>query len=342
MHKRIARPAIALVAAGIALSPAGADFIGAAQAQNAQDGEWTPPRTPWGDPDLRGTWPISHLIGTSLERPEEFGERRIMTDEEFAEVQARVAERNSRYDEENDANRIGGGHWAEPTEALRLTSLIVDPPDGRLPERTEAGEAAAAEFGSSWTNTVYDSVDDFDPWDRCITRGLPVSMLPRNYNNGIRIFQSPGWVAIDIEMIEERIIPVDDRPPLDDDIRQWMGDSRGHWEGDTLVVETRNFNGKFGITNFGVPGSPREQHPSSESLRTVERFTRADEDTIQYQITVEDPEMLTAPFTIEYPMERDESYQFFEYACHEDNTAVRNFIETSRYERAQQAEGERE
>jgi hypothetical protein len=179
-------------------------------------------------------------------------------------------------------------------------------------------------------------VADFDSWDRCITRGLPVSMLPRNYNNGIRILQSPGYVVISLEMAHEgRIIPTDGRPPLDPAIRQWLGESRGHWEGQTLVVETANFNGLTGITNLGVPGSPREDNPSSDQLHLVERFTRTGPDTIEYEITISDPVALNAPFTIAYPMQRDESYRMFEYACHEANTAVRNFIETSRFERAQ-------
>jgi len=293
------------------------------------------PRTEWGDPDLRGTWPIWHLIGTPLERPVELGERRVLNDAEFAAVEEQVATRNSRYDDEIGSNKMGGGHWAEPTSALRLASLIVDPPNGRLPELTAIGQRKAAEFGSSWSTSVFDSIDDFDPWDRCITRGLPVSMLPRNYNNGIQIFQSPGFVVIRLEMVDRRVIPVDDRPAPAENLRQWMGESRGHWEGDTLVVETTNFNGAFSLTNLGVPGSPRDPYPSSERLRVVERFTRTGADTIDYEITVDDPVTMSSAFTIAYPMVRDDDYRLFEYACHEGNTAVRNYIETSRYERAQ-------
>jgi hypothetical protein len=314
------------------VAPLAACRFAGAQPSVGDDG-WTPPRTAWGDPDLRGTWPIWHLIGTPLERPPEIGERRALTDEEFELVQQRVAERNARYDDEIDSNTMGGGHWAEPTTALRISSLIVDPPSGRLPELTDEGRRRAAEFGSSWSTSVFDSVADFDPWDRCITRGLPVSMLPRNYNNGVQIFQSPGFVVIRLEMVDRRVIPVDDRPPPADALRQWMGESRGHWEDDTLVVETTNFNGAFSLTNLGVPGSPREPHPSSERLRIVERLTRTGEETIEYEITVDDPVTMTAPFTIAYPMQRDDSYRLFEYACHEGNTAVRNYIETSRYER---------
>src|SRR5690606_24444873 len=149
----------------------------------------------------------SHLIGTPLQRAEKYGERRTMTDEEYAEVVARVEERNTRYDEEIANNKMGGGHWAEPTQALRLTSLIVEPANGRLPELTPLGKELAPLMGSDWNRTVFDTVDDFDSWNRCISRGLPVTMLPRNYNNGVLIKQTPGYVVITTEMVHEaRII----------------------------------------------------------------------------------------------------------------------------------------
>jgi glyoxylase-like metal-dependent hydrolase (beta-lactamase superfamily II) len=297
---------------------------------------WSPPLTPWGDPDISGSWPIAHLIGTPLERPARFGERRLMNDEEFAAVVASVEQRNTRYDAEIASNRMGGGHWAEPTEALRLTSLIVDPADGRLPAMTAAGQSLQAVMGSGWSNTVFDGIQDFDSWDRCITRGLPVSMLPRNYNNGIRILQSPGFVAITLEMAHEtRVIPVDGRPPLDPEIVQWLGESRGRFEGKTLVVETTNFNGLTSMTNPGVPGSPNPPTPTTRAMRIVERFTPTGADTMDYTITIEEPVVLTRSWTAAYPMQRDEGYRSFEFACHEGNSAVRNYIETSRFERGQ-------
>jgi hypothetical protein len=159
-------------------------------------------------------------------------------------------------------------------------------------------------------------------------------MLPYNYNNGIRIVQSPGYVVIDLEMIHEsRIVPID-RQPLDPAIKQWLGASRGYWDGSTLVVETTNFNGQVNQIIAGVPGAPRGEFPSTTDMKTTETFTRVADDRIDYQITIEDPEVLNDRWTISYPMMLDPEYQFFEYACHEDNTAVRNFIETSRYERA--------
>ena len=299
------------------------------------DADWTHPMTPWGEPDLQGMWPLSHLIGVPLQRPEEFGERRLLTDEEFAAEQASVEARDSRF-------LAGAIPVADPAgQAMRLTSLIIDPPDGRFPELTETGVALQADMRSSYRpgQTVFDGIEDFNSWDRCITRGLPVSMSPRNYNNGIQIVQSPGYVVLVIEMAHEaRIIPTEPRPALDSSIRQWLGESRGRWEGNTLVVETTNFTGKTGATSAGVPGSPRPLQPTTENMRFVERFTRTGDETIEYQMTVEDPEVLaTGSWTAAYPMMLDNSYRAYEYACHEGNTAVRNYIETSRFERAQQA-----
>jgi hypothetical protein len=303
------------------------------------------PRTPWGDPDLRGTWPIMHLISTPFQRPEEFGTRAELTDEEYAQTQDRLEARNERYENEIESNKMGMGHWAESslrTEAARLTSLLIYPEDGRFPELTPRGRELQSEFASSWSTEqaggIFDSVADFDTWDRCITRGMPSSMFPFNYNNGIQILQAPGYVIIRLEMIHEaRVVPVDGRPALSSSIRNWMGESRGYWEGDTLVVETTNFNGKVGQTNVGIPGSPRGDTPSTPNIRMVERFDPVSANQINYSITVEDPEVLTSHWTARYPMIRDQEYEFFEYACHEDNSAVRNFIETSRYERAQAA-----
>jgi len=233
------------------------------------------------------------------------------------------------------------GHWAEAShhnDAARLTSLLVEPANGRFPELTERGKELASKMVSSWTGKVFDKPADFDTWDRCITRGLPPSMFPFMYNNGIEILQAPGYVVVRLEMIHEaRVIPVDGRAALDPAITQWMGESRGHWEGNTLVVETTNFNGIGGMTNIGTPGSPPGDTPTTTGMKITERFTRTDNDTIQYEMSVSDPEVLTQPWKARYPMQRDDTYQFFEYACNEDNTAIRNYIVTSRYERAQAA-----
>jgi hypothetical protein len=158
--------------------------------------------------------------------------------------------------------------------------------------------------------------------------------LPRNYNNGIRIMQSPGYVLIVLEMAHEvRVIPTGGRPAPDKSIKEWLGESRGRWEGNTLVVETSNFNGKTDMTNAGVPGSP-PLTPASESLQITERFTRTADDTIDYEMRVEDPEIVTKPWAVAFPLKLDNKYEMYEYACHEGNTAIRGYIETSRYERA--------
>ena len=322
---------------------AGALAMGTALAQPSSEAltypDGTPhPMTAWGDPDLQGTWPIMNLFSTPLQRPEQYGEREYLTDEEYARAEGTLQRREQAYEQEIKTNKMGMGHWAETTttsDAARLTSLTVYPPNGQFPGLTARGEALRPQFGSDDTRQVFDSpTDDFDSWDRCITRGMPSSMLPFNYNNGIRIIQSPGYVVIDIEMIHEsRIVPIDGRPSLDPAIKEWMGESRGHWEGATLVVETTNYNGQVNMTNVGIPGSPRGDTPSTTGMRTTERFTRVSDDHINYELTIEDPEVLNDKWVIRYPMQLDNSYQFFEYACHEDNTAVRNFIETSRYER---------
>lgn len=293
---------------------------------------WTAPMTPWGEPDLQGIWPLNHLIAVPLERPKQFGDRLYLTDEEFTKAQQSQEARDNRF----QSGAIPQADSAGKT--MRQTSLIVDPPNGRFPELTDYGKKLQAEMKSSYRpgQTVYDSIDDFSAWDRCITRGMPVSMEPRNYNNGIRIMQSPGYVVILLEMAHEaRIIPTNGMPPLDSQIKEWLGESRGHWEGSTLVVETTNFNGLVGETSAGVPGSPGPLQPESPNMKVVERFTRVANDTIEFKMTVEDPTVLaTGSYTVAYPTFLDNKYEMYEYACHEGNTAVRNYIVTSRYERA--------
>jgi hypothetical protein len=344
MRERILNLSAIAAAVGLAI---GATSLSNAQEYTYADGS-SHPTTEWGDPDLQGMWPIMHLIATQLQRNPEYGDRRFLNDEEWERAQANLERRDENYDREIESNRMGMGHWAESTtrsDAARLTSLISYPVDGRFPELTARGEALRANFGSSWSSErspdgFNSPTEDFDTWDRCITRGMPNSMLPFNYNNGIQILQSPGYVIINLEMIHEaRIVPID-REPLDAEIKQWMGESRGYWDGSTLVVETTNYNGEVGMTNVGTPGSPQGDTPSTTGMKTTERFTRVGPDRIEYEMTIEDPEVLTDKWTVSYPMFLDPEYQFFEYACHEDNTAVRNFIETSRFERGLSPSGE--
>jgi hypothetical protein len=302
--------------------------------------EWKHPKTPWGDPDLRGMWPVAHLISVPLQRPTKYGDRLHFTEEEMAEQRKAVEARNKRYEEEDSQDRIGMGHWAEVTGLPTQTSLIVDPPNGRLPPQTEAGKQQSAKMGSSWNRKVFDSITDFDTWDRCITRGMPASMFPFQYNNGIQIVQSPGYVVINMEMVHEaRIVPVGKVPALDGEVKQWLGSSRGRWEGNTLVVETTHFNGEISMTSAGTgtTGGQMDPRATSTQLKIVERFERTSADDLTYTVTVEDPVTQTSSWTARLPWKRNDSYQFFEYACHEDNEAIRNYITASRADRAKEA-----
>ena len=267
--------------------------------------------------------------------PAEFGERRFLTDEELAAREQQYTGIQGAYKQEIDTNKMGMGHWVEWGKANRLTSLIIDPPNGQLPALTAEGERRRALMRSGWMSIPFDHWTDFDNWDRCITRGLPASMLPAYYNNGVEILQSPGYVVIRLEMIHEaRVIPITSEP-VDSDAKAWFGYSRGRWEGNTLVVETTNFNGQGSSTNIHTVGSPPFNNtPISEEYVLTERFTRTGPDAITYQATLNDPVIWTAPWTVELPWQRDDSYEIFEYACHEDNSMIRNYIVTSRHERA--------
>jgi len=306
--------------------------------------DYVPKTTPWGDPDLRGRWPIDHLNGTPLQRTPEQGNRMFLSDEEMEERRRRIEAAAARYDNEDASDRLGQGHWVEMGEPSRRTSLIIDPPNGRLPEKTEEGQRRSDLMRSSWREgQTFDWTTDFDSWDRCITRGLPASMLPMQYNNGIRIWQAPGLVALQLEMIHEtRIIPVDGRATVPSAIRNWMGESRGHWEDkNTLVVETTNFRPGASATNIVTTGSPPwNDTPISEEARLVERFTMTSPDTIVYEATYHDPVIFTAPWTTRSDWQRRDDYGFFEYACHEGNVQLRNYITASRADRAQQQSGE--
>lgn len=300
------------------------------------DHNFKPPKTSWGDPDLQGKWPLNHLIAVGLQRPAKYGDQLFLSDAEYNAAKQTLEARNKRFD--------GAAVPVADTSqrVMRQTSLIVDPANGRFPELTDYGKQLQAEMRSSYRpgQTVFDNPADFAAWDRCITRGMPVSMEPRNYNNGIRIMQSPGYVVILLEMAHEaRIIPVSKMPPLDSHVEQYLGESRGHWEGNTLVVDTTNYNGLVGETSAGVPGSPGPLQPETPEMKTVERFTRVSPDEIDFQMTISDPKVLASgSYTIAYPMFLDNKYEQFEYACHEGNTAVRHYIETSRYEREHPSE----
>ena len=301
--------------------------------------DYRPAKTAWGEPDLRGVWPIDHLNFTTLQRTPEQGNRYWLTDEEFAARQATLAQRGQAYANEIEGERLGQGHWVEPGTANRRTSFLIDPPNGRLPELTEEGKRRQASKRSSYiAGQTYDSPADFDTWDRCITRGLPASMFPFNYNNGIRLFQAPGLVAIQMEMVHEvRLIPTDDRAPARG-VGFWIGQSRGHWEnGNTLVVETDHFNGLGAPVNVGTWGSPPGNNtPQSDEAKLTERFVMTGPDTIVYEATYSDPVVYTAPWTVRLDWQRNSDYQLFEYACHEGNVQLRGYITSSRAQRGLQ------
>jgi hypothetical protein len=350
MQSRLARPAgplsiavaIALAVVWAAAPVSGQRATGASGASAARAESWTPPRTPWGDPDLQGIWPSNEMLGTPLERPASFGQRAVLTDEEFT-----ARETNSRRQAELDAETVvvqrprpdgrpGTGppsHWGERGKPSRQASLIFDPTDGRLPAMTAEGERRAKLMRSTYHLDFPDAVEahpfneftDLGPYDRCISRGPLASMLPTGYNMGTQIFQVPGYVVIVIEMIHEtRIIPLDGRPHLGSNIRSYMGDSRGRWEGTTLVVETTNLNGKVGLTRNG------NTTPTSQDLRIVERFTRVAPDTIQYEATIEDPQIWTRPWKVSLPLKQQPEYGMFEYACHEGNYGMTNILSGAR------------
>ena len=333
-----------LRAASIATLASTALGAGIAQAQEPQyDPNYEPPRTPWGDPDLQGTWPGVDYVGVPMQRSEELGERNWLTEEEFQQEVARRERQaladTAEFELEDAANTPGGAvggpvspppHWLERGEPQYQASLIVDPPNGRYPERVD-GDGGGG-FGGGFGTNRADSYLDRSNYDRCITRGIAGSILPVIYNNGNQIFQAPGYVAIRNEMIHEtRIIPLDGRPHADDEIRMWMGDSRGHWEGDTLVIETRNLNDQTSIrTNGG--GEPIDQN----SVLT-ERLTRVADDVILYSMTVDDPTTWAQPWTFQFPWRLDNSYGMFEYACHEGNYAMFNILSGARAEEARAA-----
>jgi hypothetical protein len=318
---------------------------------------WVQPKTPWGDPDLQGIWPISYVGTVMLQRcAGGFGPRpanappcdphkAFLTATEFDALQERAAKQPDRVKEDlknGEAARIFRDGVMDNFTPQRQTSLIMDPPDGKLPEMTPEGKRLSALMKSSWPlpgeKLAFDSYTDFDSWDRCITRGLPASMFPFRYNNGLQIIQAPGYVALRMEMIHEsRIIPIN-APPVSPAIKEWLGVSRGHWDGNTLVVETTNFKPGASATNTGVMGSPAgNRFPISEQMKMTERFTRLNNDFLIYSITVDDPVVLTHSWTARFPLKLDNSFQILEYACTEDNTMIPHWISTSRAERAQDA-----
>ncbi len=291
---------------------------------------WQVPRTPWGDPDLRGMWPVDYLASTPRERPVDVGTRTEWTEEEYAQRNAQAEQRIGLEAAQDRVGILGMGHWREDGRPLWQTSMITQPADGRYPALTEEGRKAAAAVKNSWNTTVFDKITDFGAWDRCLTRGMPGSMLTGAYNMGIRVMQSPGLVVIPIEMVHEtRMVYLDGRPAPPPEYSQYLGYSRGHWEGDTLVIETTNF----------TPGFSNGPSPNSDKMKVTERITPTGPNQMRYEAWVEDPVMLTAPYKIDIPWQRNSDYEFYEYACHEGNVQIRGYITSTspRFEQMRQA-----
>jgi len=293
--------------------------------------DWKAPRTPWGDPDLQGVWTSQPELGVPFERPAAFGTRQVLTDEEFAqrEAQARrqIESDNADFNQEtadtSNAGQVGSATsppptWLERGKASHRTSMVIDPPDGRVPATTDAGirRQRAAGLGAL-ANGPFDGPEDMGLYQRCITRNVPNAMFPAVYNANTRIVQGPGYVAITYEMIHEtRVIPTTMRPHLKSDMRQYLGDSVGHWEGDTLVVD---------VTNF----SPKDNYRGSGAgLHLIERYKRT-ADGLRYEVTVDDPDTWARPWTAALNLQPQPA-GMFEYACHEGNYAMKNMLTASR------------
>jgi hypothetical protein len=309
------------------------------------------PRTPWGDPDLQGVWNGNDLQGVPTARATTVGNRLLLNDNEF---QQRVSQRdrqvvtdNADFDldiaEEFEAMGTVGGpvspppHWLERSKNVsRLSSFLIEPPDGRMPATTPAAQAAAqarqqAQQARRATlqGREADSYTDRSNYDRCISNGILNSVTPKIYNSGNRIVQGPGWLAWSQEMIHEtRVIPTDGRATVSPAITSWMGTSVGRWEGETLVVTTTGLK----------PESMVSGNPLSPEGRIIERFTRVGPKTLEYKMTVDDPKTWVAPWTIMMPIPLDEDYIVAEYACHEGNYTMFNILSGSRKDEQLQKE----
>ena len=293
-------------------------------------------KTPWGDPDLQGTWSSEAELGVPLERNPEFGQRQYLTDAELAQRQAQASKQLqsdlSEFDVDTADTRNAGAvgsatspppHWLERGKVSRRTSIVIDPPDGRLPPTAPGVQPAGRRGGAGpfGATPVYTGPQDLGMWERCITRGgsVPEAIFPAVYNANVRILQAPGVVTITYEMVHDtRVIPLDGRSHVGSAIRGYQGDARGRWEGNTLVVETTNFNERS--TFRGARG---------ETLRLTERFTR-ENNGIRYEATVNDPATWTRPWTAALTLAPQPEGSLFEYACHEGNNSMRNILSGAR------------
>jgi hypothetical protein len=311
---------VALLALAFALSGA----PGTAQQRPAAEPAsrpWTQPKTPWGDPDLEGVWTTDNNFSVPLERPAEVAGKEVLEGAELENALRARAKSIAALADGGPGVGAGPTHWYENLKARsRRSSLIIAPADGRLPALTqEARQRAASAAEARRGRGPADSWEDRNLWDRCITVGLPSVMFPTGYNNNVQILQAPGYVTITHEMMHDtRVIPLDGRPHVSPAIRHYMGDSRGRWEGNTLVIDVTNFHPS---TNY---------RGSAGTLHLVERYTRTAPDAIRYEVTIDDPHTFARPWTAVLDLEPQGS--MFEYACHEGNRGLENILRAARAE----------
>ena len=372
MFRRIA-PFVAASALAISLA-----FPAAAQERPADletlpavPTDYQPARTAWGDPDFTGTWPIEPINNGRIlfQRPAQYGGRYWVTDEEFERRLVAARQQDGSFTQANESGVGASGTsglvtWFETHDFAKRTSMLVSPADGQLPALTPQAMELFRAGRSGWVpGQGYNWVSDFDSWDRCVSRGYPASMYPFRYNNGIRVFQSPGVVTIVLEMLGTRVVKLYANAAearaakWGAPVEAWMGNSRGWWEGGTLVIETTNivsgdaatqdtahrsasplnmatqFTGTLAVPAFNTV-------PMSTDAMTVERLTMTGPNVIVHELTYSDPQVYTAPWTTRIEWGRDESYEFFEYACHEGNYMPRDYISASRAQQARIAAGE--
>lgn len=310
--------------AALAQAP-GIELIPAEQAAAAfADRDWETPRTSWGDPRLEGTFTSRDMTGIPMERPAQYGTQQSLTDEQFQEragggAGGLFALRGGEEFEGRARLQLSALDSGETgTRTFGYTSYIIDPPDGRLPSFTEEGsERQAARRGGGQANGPFFTTRDFSYYDRCITRGITGSIMPSLYGDAMRIVQSPTEVAISYEMLHDtRIIPLDGRAQASDGVRQYMGSSAGHWDGDTLVIETVNLTDELNVGRYA----------HSADLVLTERITRIDPEMINYEVTVEDPRTFVAPWTMRLTLTTQPNYEILEYSCHEGNFFVANAL----------------
>jgi hypothetical protein len=302
----------------------------AAPAPRAAKNAYTPPKTPWGDPDLQGNWPAQFNI--PMQRAGSMKDKEVLSDEEFAQTEAKAEQQSANVQKqyENQVTINPPLYWTEGGRRTKQTSVVIDPPDGRIPPMTpQAQKIVAAERGGLGPGQHFpdkvDSWEDFDYYSRCITRGFPATMLYTVYNFGNDIIQAPGYVVIRSEMVhEQRVIPIDNRKHVGKDIKMYMGNSVGHWEGNTLVVETTNLRPESGAGGR-----------YTDDAKIVERFTRTAPGELTWEATISDPNVWTKPYTLRYPFKLDPEYHLYEYACHEGNYMMLDALTAARQLEAQ-------